>query len=131
MGDATEEFRAELNSVSAARRFVRRVLVGWGADGYEYEVSQVVTELATNSVIHAKTSFNVWLSLDGQILRLSVTDGSPRVPSLKRHSDQATTGRGMTVVEAFSDQWGVEKVPTGKTVWCTFTSIPSIAGRVT
>lgn len=111
-------FAPEFSSVSEARRFVRRILAGWGLEGIEDEASLLVTELATNSVLHARTEFEVTLAFDGKSLRLGVSDDSPRVPEPKSHSRQATTGRGLSLVAAVADSWGVEQRPGGKTIWC-------------
>lgn len=119
VADANADFPSELASVGQARRFVRQTLSDWGMESVEPEASQLVTELATNCVIHAGTPFQVRLSVDGQVLRLSVSDGSSRAPITKAHSREATTGRGLDLVAAFSDSWGITTRPDGKTVWCT------------
>lgn len=127
MADTEREFGVELASVSEARRFVRRTLVAWGADSVEHDAALIITELATNSVIHARTPFTVRLSLDEGALRLGVSDGSGRAPVLKRHGVNATTGRGLSLITAFSDDWGVDLEEDGKTVWCRLqVSDPSI-----
>jgi anti-sigma regulatory factor (Ser/Thr protein kinase) len=107
-----------LNSVTAARNFARRALTGWDAQDWEWAVSQVLTELATNAVIHAHTRFEVDLSFDGEQLRVAVTDGSVRPPVRRDYSARATTGRGVCVVESLAGSWGVDPHPDGKTVWC-------------
>jgi anti-sigma regulatory factor (Ser/Thr protein kinase) len=112
------EFSPDPVSVADARRFVRQTLVDWDAEAFEYQVSALVTELATNSILHARTSFVVELSYSGHQLRLSVTDGSSRAPLRKSHSPEATTGRGLELVRALSDSWGVDRQARGKTVWC-------------
>ena len=57
-------------SVAVARREVRAVLDDWDADRFEWEVSQLVTELVTNVVLHARTGFDLSMELDGDRLRL-------------------------------------------------------------
>jgi hypothetical protein len=104
-------------SVPAARRFVRRALTELGADDYEFAAAQIVSELATNAVIHARSGFTVSLALEGDLLRLAVTDSSARMPMAKNHSRQATTGRGIGMVASIAEHWGVDPLPTGKTVW--------------
>lgn len=111
-------FPAEPESVGGARRFVRGVLSEWGLDACEADVSQLVTELATNSVIHGRSSFEVAMSFGDDTLRLSVADRSRRVPTRKSHTVQAMTGRGMHLVAAFADSWGIEQRSSGKAVWC-------------
>lgn len=119
MSHARAAFAPDLASVGEARRFVRRALVELGAEEIEFEAAQVVSELATNSVIHAATRFEVALDHDGECLRIAVSDGSRRIPVAKSHSAQATTGRGLRLVATLAEAWGTEERSDGKTVWCT------------
>lgn len=119
MNPARATFAPDLSSVGQARRFVRGALIDLGVEEMEFEAAQLVSELATNSVIHAGTPFDVQLDHDGRLLRIAVSDASPRGPVAKSHSAQATTGRGLKLVATLADQWGTEARPDGKTVWCT------------
>lgn len=119
MSEATATFDGALESVGDARHFVQRVLLQWGAEDCDTEASLLITELATNSVIHAKSAFDVKMTLDERGLRISVSDRSPRLPLPKTYSMRATTGRGLRLVAAYADAWGVEPHRKGKTVWCT------------
>jgi len=121
---ASEEFPGEAASVAAARRFVRGALASWGADGWEFAATSMVSELATNSVLHARTAFRVELAFNGQVLRLEVSDASRRAPVRKPHSQEATTGRGLDLVVALSSSWGVEQRAEGKTVWWVVSASP-------
>lgn len=105
-------------SVPAARRFLQDALDGWGADGFSWTATQILSELATNAVLHAGTSFTVTLTLSGDVLRLAVTDSSARSPRERHYGLEATTGRGVQLVAALSRTWGVDAEPGGKTVWC-------------
>lgn len=125
MSHARAGFNSDLASVGEARRFVRRALVGLGAEDLEFEASQLVSELATNAVIHAGTPFDVDLDFDGSELSIRVTDSSPKSPMTKSHSEQATTGRGLRLVGTMATEWGVELRPDGKTVWCKVRSDPA------
>jgi hypothetical protein len=57
---------------------------------------------------------------DGRV-RLEVHDPSPAVPVPRAQDLSATNGRGMVLVDALADSWGVEVgdgLPDeGKTVW--------------
>ena len=109
-------------SVAESRRFLRRTLRDWDADGLEWSATQALSELVTNAVLHAGTDVTVALALgrDG-VLRLEVRDGSARIPQQRRYGAQATTGRGIALVDGLSDRWGVEPSGGGKTVWCELT----------
>lgn len=108
-------------SARDARRFLRAFLVEHGVDeevigeGAELALSEVVT----NAVLHAHTPFDVALALDdvGR-LRVEVRDGSPQLPVQRGYAEQATTGRGMDLVAAFTQECGVDlDGPRGKTIW--------------
>lgn len=108
-------------NVAEARRFVRRMLAKWGAEELEWPASALVSELTTNAVLHAGTTFAVALTLDDEGLRLEVKDGSPAHPVVRHYDDDATTGRGLRLVVQLAEQWGVEPRSTSKTVWCVLT----------
>lgn len=115
-------------SVALARREVRAVLADWDADRFEWEVSQLVTELATNVVLHARTGFDLSMELDGDRLRLEVRDASPLLPRPRRFSRESTTGRGMRLVETLAQSWGVERGDGGKTVWLVLVPAQDVDG---
>jgi anti-sigma regulatory factor (Ser/Thr protein kinase) len=84
----------------------------------------LVSELVTNSVRHAGLPPGARLQLDitheaGRV-RLAVRDGGTGFdPSQLREADPlACDGRGIAIVAALSDAWGVECDAEGCTVWC-------------
>lgn len=105
-------------SIPEARRFARATLQSWELHLVVDAAALIVSELATNAVLHARSSFTVRLALDGQgKLLVEVVDGSVRPPQAKPHGAGATTGRGLSIVEELADEWGVEPRPDGKAVW--------------
>lgn len=122
--EATATFDGSFESVSAARGFVGGVLREWGDERVAEEAGLVVTELATNAVIHARSKFSVSVRQSDDVLRVAVTDTSPRSPVARSRSNQATTGRGMRLVAAFAEVWGVDRHSDGKTVWAMLRRIP-------
>jgi anti-sigma regulatory factor (Ser/Thr protein kinase) len=108
---------AEPTSVSRARRLVSTALTAWDLDHLTDEVVLLTSELVTNAVIHARTPFEVALSVSDQVLRVVVADGSPAVPLRKSYGATATTGRGLELVETIARQWGTEPREAGKVVW--------------
>ena len=107
----------QARSVAEARRAARDALVAWDAEACEWVVSQLVSELATNAVLHAGTVFRVVLTLRKRRLRCEVIDGSVRPPRLRHYTPEASTGRGLRLVDKLSSAWGVVPGPRGKTVW--------------
>lgn len=106
------------SSVPEARRFVRSTLRSWELDGAVEPAALIVSELATNAVLHARSALTVRLRVDaGGSLHLEVLDGSARLPDQRRHSSEATTGRGLSIVAELASSWGVEQLTDGKSVW--------------
>jgi anti-sigma regulatory factor (Ser/Thr protein kinase) len=116
--EASLTLPAELKSVGQARRFLRDVLQEWNLDGFELAAPQVLTELATNAALHARSAYTVHLLVEPDAVLIEVSDSSPALPQARHYGTGATTGRGIALVEALSAAWGVESSPTGKTVWC-------------
>lgn len=109
---------ADVRSAGEARRFLVATLNGWSATEYRDDAVLLLSELVANAALHAKTEIGVRIELEPDCLRLSVTDGSAGVPTPRHYSDQATTGRGLTLVITLARRWGVDPNPGGgKTVW--------------
>lgn len=112
------EFRATAESVTAARDFVRHRLADWAVEDGDGLVALVVTELATNSVVHAGTVFSVRVEVAPSRVRVEVADGAPGSPTRAVEDPLATGGRGLLLVEALATSWGTERRGRGKLVWC-------------
>lgn len=83
----------------------------------EDDLALVVSELAANAVLHARTSVTVAMSVDGDRVRVAVRDDSP-LPPVRREADpHDARGRGMVIVEAVAAEWGVDASGNGKWVW--------------
>jgi serine/threonine-protein kinase RsbW len=114
---ATERFPYDLRSVPAARHFLREQLSRFSPETVE-AAELMLSELATNSIRHARSGFEVSVRA-GKEIRVEVTDvgaGQPRVLS-PRPTDPS--GRGLRIVEGLSEQWGVASRDSGKMVWFT------------
>jgi anti-sigma regulatory factor (Ser/Thr protein kinase) len=103
-------------SVPAARRFVTDALADVDA-GVSDDVVMLVSELATNAVIHARTPYTIDVSRDGDTVRVAVHDRSPVIPRRRAYGLDATTGRGLRLLASFSSDWGMEAEDGGKVVW--------------
>lgn len=117
MPTAALAFAGGLSSVGDARRWLCQVLSSWQCDHYDFSAAQVLSELTTNAALHAHTAYTVALRLDDESLLIEVTDASARIPQPRRYAADATTGRGMVLVETLSASWGTTPVQGGKTVW--------------
>ncbi|HSL26748.1 MAG TPA: ATP-binding protein [Acidimicrobiia bacterium] len=106
----------EPQSAPAARRFV--LDLGWVDDeDTRHKLSTLVSEVVTNAVLHARTPLTLKAQLQNNRIRVSVIDGSETLPRLRRREPTAATGRGLLIVQALADRWGVDPVESGKTVW--------------
>jgi anti-sigma regulatory factor (Ser/Thr protein kinase) len=110
-------FPAEVTSVAAARRFVSSELADLG-DRLE-TVVLLVSELATNAVRHASSAVELSIHRSGGRVRVEVADRGDGTPTQQAHDIQAPSGRGLQIVEALADEWGVTERPPGKAVWFT------------
>lgn len=117
--DGAAHFRAGPDAPFAARHFVTGLLERrpYGHRAPVDDAQLVVSELATNSVVHAGTPFSVSVSCDGVAIRISVHDRSLTRPIVRDTGPTAPSGRGLRLVAAVARDWGVESAPDGKTVW--------------
>ena len=113
------------SSVPTARRFAEQVLSGWGHPDAGWTAAQVVSELAANCALHARTEFTVTVTAATDAIRIDVRDGSPLAVQPRLYSETATTGRGLRMVAHLASRWGVTPVEGGKVVWVV---LPQDAG---
>jgi len=105
----------EPSSAAAARRFVADALQGCAID--IDIVVLLVSELVSNVVLHAGTPLEVEVASRGAHMRISVTDGSSAVPTLKHDPPDSVTGRGLTMIATAAASWGIDLHAGGKSVW--------------
>jgi anti-sigma regulatory factor (Ser/Thr protein kinase) len=113
-----------------------------------HELTLTVSELVTNAVLHARTQIEVELCVIGRAVTVCVIDRDPRPPVIRpvrldlladldasppvtpdlddRHpttyvgtSGSIAGGRGLLIVDALADEWGVAERADGKEVWLT------------
>jgi anti-sigma regulatory factor (Ser/Thr protein kinase) len=107
--------------VGAARRYVRDVLRDHPPAQVD-AVELMVSELATNSVKHAHSSFKVSIDDARGEIRVEVRDTGRGQPVLRSPAPLEPSGRGLRIVEALARAWGTVDSPHGKTVWFTLPS---------
>jgi anti-sigma regulatory factor (Ser/Thr protein kinase) len=116
-GVPRRRFPPTAEAVRDARRYTRAALDGRATETVVQHVELVVSELATNAVVHGGSPFELAVEVDGRV-RVEVLDHSPDLPAKRAMSATATSGRGLHIVEALCDRWGVELAGGGKRVWC-------------
>src|SRR4051812_11693164 len=100
-----------------ARRIVRRALADWGQPDLSDNAQLLASELLTNALSHGagpRISFTVYLT--EHRVGIEVRDGSPARPVLCHAAPEDESGRGLILVDALADAWGVS--PDGMTTWC-------------
>lgn len=115
-GEIEKRFPPEPESAPAARSFVLSA-VNTGHEDAETRLATVVSELATNAILHARTPFRVRVEQDRTKIRVSVIDQSPAPPTKKSYEPRHPTGRGLLIVESLADRWGISPNKYEKTVW--------------
>jgi anti-sigma regulatory factor (Ser/Thr protein kinase) len=113
----SQSFAASQQSVGAARRFVSELITDLTPE-LQDAVILMVSELATNALVHAASGFQLTIDRTKTRLRVSVADLGAGVPSLQSPPSRQPHGRGLRIVEELSDEWGTSEAPKkGKTVW--------------
>ncbi|MFG2676234.1 ATP-binding protein [Streptomyces sp. DT20] len=141
-GSATCTLPARYEAVGGARQFTRSTLTGWDLSERFDDVALVVSELVTNALRHALPADVPRESQDPPVrlhlmrwtsrLVCAVRDPSQSSPVASQAADSAESGRGLFLVESFSDSWGWHPSPAlgtdgacgaalrGKVVWALF-----------
>ncbi|MDV5148307.1 ATP-binding protein [Streptomyces sp. SBC-4] len=107
-----------------ARNFVVTTLTEWGETSRLDDVRLCTSELVTNAVLHGAPMGRLVLvrveSLDAE-LRIEVHDGGENRPTQRVPEESAVDGRGLLIVAATADSWGVKgRTGPGKCVWAAF-----------
>ena len=100
-----------------ARRFLQGAACSVHHSALLDDATVLVSELVTNSVLHGGPPVVVAVECDGSVLQVRVRDGSPTMPTPREAERGDESGRGLALVAAMSDDWGVEPDTDGKLVW--------------
>jgi len=110
--------------VRTARDLTTRALLDWGCPQAIGPATLIVSELVNNAILHARTDLTVSIARWGDLVRLAVQDATPERP-VRRHEPTQVTGRGMLLVAALSQSWGVLPASGGgKVVWAVLLAPP-------
>ena len=114
--EVSPEYEPAPATVPTARRFVTSTLDRWGATDID-DAALLTSELVTNAVLHAKSTYTVTVDLFDDRVRISVLDSSTDAARPRHHDPTSATGRGLGMVATLSTTWGVEARAQGKCVW--------------
>lgn len=127
-------FLAEPEEVAGLRRVVRLHLRLWGLSDVVDAAEICVSELAANVITHVGegTPTTLVVEMNGTHLRVALRDPDTRVlPTLVHAGPDEESGRGMALLDAVSDRWGVILGAESKLVWCDLaTSLSTPDGHV-
>jgi anti-sigma regulatory factor (Ser/Thr protein kinase) len=116
--------RAQPQAAGEARRAVVALAL---PEMTREKLSLVVSELVTNSILHAgltpEDSVDLHVDNGGPQVRVAVHDRGPGfTPSAPNADPLNVGGQGLVIAAALSDSWGVDCDEHGCTVWCDIAS---------
>jgi len=119
------ELPAEASSAGAARAAVRGLLVASsqqhvGRRAHQQALDRALlltSEVVTNAILHARSRLRLTATVDTHQVVVRVYDMARTPPRRRSYRPDAGTGRGMHLVEALADSWGVDETSSGKCVW--------------
>lgn len=123
----TVELQALPSRIGQVRRIVSAQLRYWRLDALVDPAALGVTELLANVHQHASPSKQCTVELAVLLdqLTVAVRDRDPRLPRLQPTDPLSTGGRGLSMVAALSESWGVRPEGDGKVVWFTLPALPA------
>jgi anti-sigma regulatory factor (Ser/Thr protein kinase) len=118
--NAERSLPAVPESISEARRIVAEAFPTLPLEQLQL-VQLMTSELATNCVLHAGSHYQIKLEGDERRIRVQVTDTASGDIELRSPASTDPHGRGLRIVDALADEWGVTPAigRTGKSVWFT------------
>lgn len=113
----SEDLPSDPMAVGTSRRLLSRFLKAAELDELLEVGTLLVSELTTNAVLHATGRPQLHIVQTGRSVRVEVADTSPVLPRPRDYELDASTGRGLALVEALASAWGSAPTPDGKVVW--------------
>ncbi len=129
---ARRRFAGLPGQVGVARRWLAKMIDGFASAD---EALLACSELASNAVMHSDSGrpggvFTVRLAITGKLVRIEVLDqGGPWTGQRdsadgpdQQQKDASQRGRGLEIVAAITDAWGIAGDQGGRTAWCEIES---------
>jgi anti-sigma regulatory factor (Ser/Thr protein kinase) len=114
---ATTLLPAERVSAGEARRFVQGVLRDIVSPADLEAVVLLTSEVVTNAVMHAGTAIDLVVRTVQGCIQIESSDQGDQTPVVLNPASDDGRGRGMKIIDALSQEWGVTPTARGKTVW--------------
>jgi anti-sigma regulatory factor (Ser/Thr protein kinase) len=106
-------------SVPEGRAFLGKALTGWDCGRMADDARLLLSEILTNAVQHATGPIGLHLCRTATDLTVEISDHSPHLPQPRSATEDEESGRGLILVRALADSWGVRPTDAGKTTWFT------------
>jgi DNA-binding NarL/FixJ family response regulator len=117
INEAKARLGPNLQTPRLARRFVKQALDRWGVRREVELVELLVSELVTNSIVHARSDVEVSVTVASDLVRVAVFDSSLEPPIRRAVRPDGASGRGLLMLDALCSAWGSDVTPGGKSVW--------------
>jgi anti-sigma regulatory factor (Ser/Thr protein kinase) len=116
---ASRSFAPERASPGETRHWVAELLQEWDVpDELQDSIQLLVAELCANAVEHGRSAYLVVVKRTADAVRIAITDENPEMPAPTKPPDDVDSGRGLEIVSALAERWGVQSIPDdGKVVW--------------
>ncbi|TRO57173.1 PAS domain S-box protein [Streptomyces sp. IB201691-2A2] len=115
----TTDLPAVPESVPEGRAFLTKALTSWDCTTTADDARLLLSEILTNAVQHAQGPLGLHLCRTATELTVEVSDHSPHLPQPRLAAEDEESGRGLILVRALADTWGVRPTDEGKTTWFT------------
>jgi anti-sigma regulatory factor (Ser/Thr protein kinase) len=106
---------------AAGRQFVAATIdhvLGESAGRLRDDCELVASELLTNAVHAAASEVTMIMLVHHDRVRLTVCDDGGGIPVPRHATEWDTSGRGLEIVSALADDWGIERTGAASTcVW--------------
>jgi anti-sigma regulatory factor (Ser/Thr protein kinase) len=119
---AARTYACAPNNVGAARAWLTREVLGelpQAPRSVLADVELLASELVTNAVRAGGDELTVTVRIDDSCVCIGVADLAPGRPAPRAARNTDANGRGLAIVTALADEWGVRTLVRGKEVWAS------------
>jgi chemotaxis response regulator CheB len=108
---------AAASAAASAREFVHDATRALCRDDVVSVATLLVSEVVTNAVVHARSASRLALVVEGDALRVRLTDWGDGALELRQVVPTAVSGRGLHIVDGLATVWGTVATPRWKRVF--------------
>ncbi|WTE73785.1 PAS domain S-box protein [Streptomyces sp. NBC_01615] len=119
LSSVTTDLPAVAESVPEGRAFLSKALTSWDCVTTADDARLLLSEILTNAVQHAEGPIGLHVCRTTTDLTVEISDSSPHLPQPRPAAEDEESGRGLILVRALADNWGVRPTDEGKTTWFT------------